>query len=451
MSQPSPTWIARAWRQLVALFSRAEPVAQPDFGADFALPTEIAPTYDLRAAMSAYQAFPWVYAAMIRRSTDMAGLPLQVVRGRGRRAKIIDDHPLHELLDQTSSNESGRQFRMQMTIDHRLTGNHYTALFGKGSLMSLVRLHPHRVRIRPSRRTGVAEFVFTGALGEEAKQVYPREQILHLRMPSWEDDPRGLYGSGAIGALHDDLTTDRRASRRAAEQAKRGRPDMLISPDPKDDGGGDWSAEFREEIKKKADRLLEAGGVLVFSDAMKAEMPTWSPRDMEFPALRQLVREAVLAVTGVPPHMVGLPTANYALAEAQERTYWQLLVGDAQSISDAVWTPLARRFDRRLSIRHDFSGVDVLQAGRDARLNRVVIMVEKLNADPAEAAAFEGLPDMPVGPRKEPAPAAATPPQLTADDPEPDADTDTEDPANEGRGQVIDGRGLFGLPKRRIS
>lgn len=431
MQTAAPTgsrWSIRAlWGRVLSVFSRA-PVALPDYGADYALPSPVGPTYDVQSAMSAYAAFPWVYAAMLRRSGDMAGLPLQITYGRGRQARVLDDHPLLDLLERPNEQESGLQFRQQVTIDSRLTGNHYTALFGARSTLSLVRLHPARLKITPDPTTGVSAYVFDGG----GRQVtYPREQILHLRLPSWEDDPRGLYGTGAIGSLHDDLTTDRRASRRTAEIAGRGRPDAIVSPA---DALQIWDEPVRKEIKARLDALLSQGGSVVLGGPAKVDLPAWSPRDMEFEKVRTLAREAVLAVTGVPPHLVGLPTANYAIAEAQERSYWQMLVAEAAMIESAVWNPLAARFDRRLRIKHDFSGVDVLQEGRTKRLERVVLMVEKLGADPKKAAAYEGLPDLPVGGTTS---AIDAPESLAVEGGSPP------------RAQLIDGRGLFGLPRSK--
>ena len=410
-----------------------------DYGADYgSAGRRISPGYSARSSLSTIAAFPWVYAAMIRRSGDLAGLPLVVSRGRGPRGRgrrtVLEDHPLYGLLDCPTTRVSGRQWRRQMVIDYRLAGNHLSAVLGwdgPPELFSLVRLHPHRVKIEPDPEDGWGGYIYSGG-GREI--TYPAEQILHLRMPSWEDDPRGLWGTGGIAALDADLTADQRARQRASDMAKQGRPDAILTPKADKDDPAEviWDKEARQDIKRELDKLLEQGGSLVLSNEANLHLPAWSPRDLEFGKLREFVMQAILAVTGVPPHLVGLPVANYAQAEAQERAYWEMLIQEARDIEDAVYNPIARRWNKRLRVRHDFSEIDVLQKGMTARIERIATTVDKLGADPAEAAAYFGLPDLPVGKRPTPAPVIepAKPALVEASADDIDVDTDTDDDSN---------------------
>lgn len=382
-----PWWSWRRWLRVGAPDGARE--IRPDqvsYGADYARGSVSAPAYDVETAMSAYAAFPWVYAALLRASGDLAGLPLRVVQGRGKSAHVLDDHPLYDLLARPFVGWTGRQLRRQLYVDVRLTGNAVCAYVGVGRAVSVLRLHPTRTTIEPDSKLGAGHYI------HDSTRRYAAEDIAHVRLPSWEDDPRGLWGAGAIQALHDDLTTDRRAARSASLLAKRARPDMIVSPS---DSKVQWTDEFRKALKTKLDLLLSGGGTVVISGGAKIDLPSWRPRDIEFPALRQLVREAVLAVTGVPPHMVGLPTANYAQAREQTLVYWEMLRAYAADFEDALWNPLARRFGNDLSISHDLSGVDILQEARTARLARVQ-QWWLLGMEASAAAAYEGFSDAPL-------------------------------------------------------
>lgn len=398
---PVSTW-RLWWRSLASVFVRtaapgvadgakgkaSEPVK---LGADYAGGHETRPSFDVDASMSAFAAFPWVYAAVMRGASDIAGLPLKVVQGRGAKRKVLDDHPLYALLDQPSLRVTGRQLREQQYVDFTLVGNWIATmdLIGRRPV-SVLRLHPKRVYIDPDPLDGWGDYIYNGA-GQRYR--LPADRILHVRTPSWTDDPRGLWGTGAIESLNDELETDRSASRSAKVLARRGRPDIIVSPKDSE-FQQTWDDDFRKALKERLDSLLEGGGTVVLGGAAKIDMPAWTPRDIEFPALRQLVREAVLAVTGVPPHLVGLPVANYAQSEAQERSYWERQVAKARAIEDACWNPLARRFGSDLYVVHDLSGVDVLQAARTARLTRVQ-QWWFMGADPKKAAAAEGFDDAP--------------------------------------------------------
>ena len=76
------------------------------------------------------------------------------------------------------------------------------------------------------------------------------------------------------------------------------------------------------------------GGALIMGGAADYKPLTWSPKDMEFQALRRHVREAVLAASGVPPSRVSLPTANYAQAKEMEA-----LVDEIEAEEEAQNTP----------------------------------------------------------------------------------------------------------------
>ena len=362
-------------------------------GADHAAGSESKPSYDVQNSMSAHAAFPWVYAALLRASGDVAGLPLVVVKGRGKNATVLDEHPLYNLIDNLNPSKlgEGRRYRRQMYLDFRLTGNHFGRMIGERRAATVWRLHPRRVAIDPSPELGIGAYTYEPGNG---RATFPEDEVLHISLPSWEDTPAGLWGTGAIQPLNNDLTTDQLASASASKLAKRGRPDIIVSPADKEAQMLFASKDFRKELTARLDILLKKGGSLVTSGGAKVDMPSWSPRDMEFPQLRQLVREAVLAVTGVPPHLVGLPSANYALAERQELVYWEMQTAFAKDIEDSFWNPLARQWGPEFSIRHDTSGVDVLQNARTARLNRVVSWVG-LGMQATAAAAYEGFGDAP--------------------------------------------------------
>lgn len=389
--------LSRVWTSLLSWF-RAAPAdaiaalpAPPSAGSDFAPGGVYSPAYSPKAALSAYAAFPWVYAACMRASRDFAGVPLVVVRGRRAKAVALDDHPIYDTFDRPSLRVTGRQFRAQQWLDLTLAGNHLVVVSGARRSTVLTRMHPNRMALEPHPADGWGDYLWQGT-GTTTR--IPADAVLHTRTPSWEDDPRGLWGTGATQSLNNDLNADAAASKSAATLSKRGRPDIIVSP-KEGTPAGVWDTKFRDQLKDSMNRLLDEGGALVVGAGANIEMPTWTPRDMEFPALRQLVREAVLAVTGVPPHLVGLPVANYAQAEAQAEAYWERLRSLHADVCESCWSPLARRWDPLLSVRGDFSGIASLSRGRTEGVKRVRLWVD-LGLTLADAAAYEGFVDVPA-------------------------------------------------------
>lgn len=398
-------WLARSVGALVEHPTDHSP------GRDFAVPYGVDPTYEPQQSMSAFAAFPWVRACVDAISEDLAGLPVIVRRGKGSKAERVEDHPVLALLENPSSHTSATLYRRQLVVDLLLTGTAYQLV---GSVYrhkmepgSLERLHPQRTKPATNERGRIDAVIYDGA-GEVVR--YGADAVLISRLPSWEDGPSGLLGTGLIQTLHEELTAELAASKRSAEQAKRGRPDAIAFPDKDKDGAGVWTTQ---QVKEAAQAINDAwsarhGGVAVLRGGVQVTPLGWSPREMEFGAQRALTRESVLAAFGVPPTRVQLPTANYAQSTDAMRQYWQGLRAKAQVLTDA-WTRLARMMPGARPddvVELDFSEVSYLQEDRTARLARVTTHI--LNGmSPTAAYAYEGFEDAPI---EDPEPPPANPP-----------------------------------------
>jgi len=380
-----PTWWARTLRAFGVLVEEPE---THEAGADYARGGATPAGYAASSAMSAMAAFPWVLACVRAKAADISGLPLLAVRGDGADAEALNSHPILDLLAKPASRTTPIQMRRQLMVDLELCGNAYLLVLGPREPTSLIRLHPQRVRIIPTPDGQPDQYEYD-QMGSSVR--YPWERVLHIRQPSWEDGPEGLWGQGLIRALHNDLTTDLAAQKSAANAVTKGRPDSIISP--KNDGDI-WSAKQVELIRKRVDKLLTDGGSLILAGTADYKALSWSPRDMEYQNLRVMVRDAVLAASGVPPTRVGLPTANYATAQQQSLIYWQSLHAEA-SLIDAELTRLAQMFDPSVRIKHDFAAVAALQPDRTERVNRVQ-QWWLMGIPLADAAAFEGFADLPT-------------------------------------------------------
>jgi HK97 family phage portal protein len=418
---PSP-WYLRAWsavgKALGLVGTPTEHIAGHSYAVEYGVP----PGYEAAASMSAFAAFPWVRAAVMAIAEDLSSLPLVVRRGRGKDAERLEDHPVLALLERPTRKTSGRLFRMQQAVDLTLTGNAFGLVLSASRTRmdpaGLTRLHPARVEVVPGR-DGEPEGYEYDADGQAIR--YAWDAVLHTRLPSWEDTPSSLFGTGAIQALHDELTAELAVSKRAADAARKGRPDAIASP------AQGFGALTKEQARQLADAIDVAfrarhGGVAVLDRGVELKPLGWSPREMEFASQRVLTREAVLAVFGVPPTRVQLPTANYAQSADGMRQYWMTLAAKAALIAEE-YTRLARMMDGSTDIyvEHDLSGVAYLQEDRTARLARVSAHI--LNGmTPAAAYAFEGFADAEVEDEAE-EPEPATEPEPAEDDPTDDPET----------------------------
>lgn len=380
------TWLTRVLRAFKLVEVRPDGSTTHIAGADFADGRSRAPGMSAINSMSALAAFPWVQAAVSAVADDLSMLPIKVMRGRGANAEPLDDHPVLDLLEQPTSRNSGVMLRRQLITDLVLTGDAYLLVAGSPDPAALIRLHPERVRIVPSADGQAAAFDYQ----ESGRTVrYSFEQVLHIRSTSWEDGPQGLYGTGAIRALANDLTTEKKAADLAANSADTGRPTGVFSPSEE---GDRWNKQQVGVLRDAFDRQMKGtGGALFMGGPVKYEAIGWSPRDMEYQATRELVREAVIASIGVTPTRIGLPSANFATAREQNRIYWTSLQARA-ALVDSALTRLARLFrgSETVTVTHDFSAVEALQESRSDRQDRVQAWW-LMGIPLAEAAALEGF------------------------------------------------------------
>jgi HK97 family phage portal protein len=376
--------------QLINWFSPSETKAlqqvenkplEAKHGATFAQPYGIKPTYSPEEAMSAYAGHGYTYAAVSRASQDLAALPLRLLKGKER--TLVEEHPFIDLLASPSSGADGFLFREQLVTDLILTGNCFILLLGQTDIpTSIIRLHPQNVKLQTDQ-TGVSGYIYDSG-GQRV--IYPPDRVVHGRLASWSNGPAQLLGTGAIEPLNRELHADINSQNLVSDASAKARPDLLISPsDPADI----WGPEMRREIASEYKKLSANGGAMVLSGLANVEPLQLSPREMEYTRAREMARESISAVTGVPPTVLGLPSANYALSRQQARNYWSVQTKRGKRLA-LLFSQIAKRFDPDLDIEHDYSGVEALQEARTEQLHRVQMHI--LNGVSArDAYKYEGL------------------------------------------------------------
>ena len=450
MANPIDRWLERIVTK--AIDSVTTKVDRADHGADSSGEYSRAPSYSAVGSMAAFARFPFLYAATVRRAADMSSLPVKLYAGHPERdpdAEEIVDHPLLDLIDEPNETSTGEEYRRQCAVDLFLTGDCFSLKVGASPEtppVSLVRMHPESVRIVPQRFGGSIK-AYELNHGDEARWYDPG-LVIHVRAPSWENGPQGLYGQGTVRALSDELNTKLAAREHQRKLAGQGRPDIVLSPS---DEGDMWGEKARAEVLEAWARMSRGGGPLVMSGAAKAEFLNLSPRDMEYQQLDASIISAIMAATQTPPILLGKESANYATARQQDGVYWRGIQHESR-LFDARWTmDIGRLYGRVngkwLYLRHDFAAVLPLQGERTAQVDRAHKHI-LAGATPAEAYAYEGLAGAPVSDEPldlfGPAPTMGQAPDVPAAPPEPTApeeptgnESDTDPADLEDRARVV--------------
>jgi len=399
MSKDLPSKPVSFWARLIEPITKAfaKPVDKPErpaHGADWDRAQGARNPYPAGVSMAAFSQHGYVFAAVSRASQDLAALPIKLIRGRGENREVLTDHPFLDLMDQPSTYVDGFSFREQLIVDLMLTGGCYVLLAGPQDVpASLFRLHPEQTRIITDPVMGIKGFEF-----EDSGNIvaYPIDRVVYAQSASWGAGVNALYGVGGIQPLQREIGADISAQKLASDAAKKGRPDILISPA---DEADIWDYEQRRSILDAYRGMSQEGGAMVMSGQVKIEPLQISPRDLEFQAVREYTRQAISAVFGTPPSILGDNSANFAVSRQQAQNYWEVQTKRGKRLSFLL-TQIAKRFDTSFRVEIDYSGVEALQTIRDSQLDRVTKNI--LNGmDPADAYMYEGLEDAPIIPQDE--------------------------------------------------
>ncbi len=389
-------------------------------GLDYGQPFSTAPGFPPIDSLSAIAVDPWIYAAATTVALDMAGIPLKVRRGDGADALVLDDHPVLELLRYPSSRMPASQFHAQLWLDLIATGIFFVLVLrdNRKKPVGLIRLHPERCRILADKTSQIEAVEYEA--GDERIR-YAWEDILVGSLPSWEEGPQGLYGTGAIRSLKDDIESSIQLKKRTKESARKGRPDFLATPKVPEISA---SASQRDGIQRELNRRLKDldAGVWVTPPDMDITVLTQTLKDLQGSEQLDRIRQGVMAVFHVPPIKLGLETANYATSNNQLVEYWThyLLVS---CIPAWQFSRLAKELGHPTDeVYFDGSGIDAFQEMRTARLVRVQQHVA-LGMTETDAYAYEGMEDAPIEDAipatvapPSPAPVTAVPPPVDGAD-----------------------------------
>lgn len=347
-------------------------------------------TYPTANSMSAIARFPWVRASFRAKALDIAGLPLIAVRTdpyTGRRERIAN-HPIPAVFKRVGPGGGGRRTRLQFVLDWQLTGDGYLYQLSEemGMDSPILRLHPLRMRVFGDELDMVTGYKYRLTSGKELELDPAR--MIHVRDLSWEDGPASMLGTGAILALHHDLTANLAVKEMTAKAARRGRLEMMLSPKE-----GGLAKDAVDLIRDSFEANRQGGhAAFVVNKAIDATPLGLNPRDMEFTDQDDRTIAGVLAVAGVVPVRVGMPTANYGTSKQQQRNYWENNRAEV-TLVDEQFSRLDP--DPYVTIEHDLTGVEALQVSYTERQQRARGWFE-MGASAKDAAEYEGFVDAPL-------------------------------------------------------
>lgn len=296
--------------------------------------------YSYLAALGDYERSAWVRKAIKVIADNIAPLPLFILRDE----KEVAGHPLTQLFSNMNSAQASAEIWQQWTIDMLLGGEEGWELTRNGGKQyaEVWARQPHTITVLPDRATrryyGVAGYSISDGLGD-AYQLPPDEMIFFKFY-----NPRNPYrGLAPITAIRNAVVIDQfaQAWSRLLFQ-KQARPDYAViapeglTPTERDDLEVKLTTKFSGSDGWFKPIILEQG----VTDIKPLD---FKPRDIGWVEQRELAREEIGAIFGVPDEIMGWGRDTYENFETAHNVLWTLTILPLCGFRDVTLTEFFRR------------------------------------------------------------------------------------------------------------
>lgn len=290
--------------------------------------------------------------------------------------KIIDEHPLIDLLNRPNPQQSYSEFFNSLFGYVLLSGNAYILKVGgeRGSPKELHQLRPDRIEIKGSGNP-IPErynYMVNGRVQNsyEVDQENGFSELKHVKLWNPLDDYYGLSPMSAAAAEIDQFNMSTKHNVNLLQNGAR--PSGAVIFKPKDDSG--FAVNLTESQRQQLltdlnNRFSGAGNagrpMLLEGDFDWKEMGL-TPKDMDFKALKNMAATDIALCFGVPSQLVGVPDSQtYSnVAEARLALYEETIIPHLRKVASDLNEWLVPMFDERLSLEFDIDSIPALSERR---------------------------------------------------------------------------------------
>jgi HK97 family phage portal protein len=143
---------------------------------------------DATASAYPYRTHPWVHRCVRVKEQAIGSVPIQLLRDAKPKPVEIETHPVLSMLQHPNEQLSGRDLMMGIVNHLDLCGNALMVIIRGGSSGNLVPLNPRAIKVE---RNGNQLLGYTYH-GDNGKQTFRAEEVLHIKYPSDEDPLWGV-------------------------------------------------------------------------------------------------------------------------------------------------------------------------------------------------------------------------------------------------------------------
>lgn len=324
-------------------------------------------------AKEGYQQNPVVARSVQLIADGVASITMELHQGRGKKTRVIDEHPLLDLLSAPNPEQDYHDLITAAVSHYLITGNAYLERTDEDDLdgMELYALRPDRVRILPGEfgTPQAYEYAVNGMTRRFPIDV-DRElrPVLHLKRFNPVDD---WYGMSALDPASWAIDTHSGAARwNKALLDNAGAPSgaFVFQGNPDTDGSmsDEQYARTKEQLAENVQGARNAGRPLLLEGGLDWKAIGIDPERMQFVEGKNLSAREIAFALGVPPMLLGIPGDNtYSnYQEANRAFYRQTVIPLAQKFARALTAWFGPQLERGMRLVPDLDTIEALNSER---------------------------------------------------------------------------------------
>lgn len=340
---------------------------------------------------NSYTQYMWLQRAISILANNIGTLPLRIAKDTQDDTEYPKGHWLNGVLDNPNSDMSPEDLWKQWITDLMLGGEIGFEVVKNGRGMPL-ELWPRQpdifsVRVSSVRYRKIAGYRIDD--GDGAPYLLAPEEFIHTKFYNPLQPFRGIAPTSAIRLSIDIDQLSQAWSKLFFKN--NARPDFaVIAPE------GVTKTEKEEmKVMLRADHRLERAHEPIILENGITDIKTfsWAAKDLEWVSQREMSRDEVAAIVGVPDEIMGYGRDTYENFDTAERILWTVTIVPLVGFRDGVMTRYFRKIgtlqpDER--IETDLRNVSPLQEDKTEKITQVRTLFE-MGVPVNQAAAFIGL------------------------------------------------------------
>lgn len=336
--------------------------------------------YD-QLAREGYQKNVIAYRCIRLVSQNAATVPWVVYQGKGANRMRLEDHPLATLLQSPNPMQGGAELFEALYGFYLIAGNSYLEAVGTAGQKpgELWTLRPDRMRVIPGSHGLPSAYRYQvggQAVDYSVDGFSGASPVLHIKTFHPLDD---WYGMSPLEAAAASIDQHNDAARwNTALLQSSGRPSgALVYKPAHPDNAATLTDEQRQSLKNELEAFFQgpenAGRPLVLEGGLDWRDMSFSPKDMDWLAGKDISAREIALAFHVPPQLIGiqgsLTFANFE--QARLALYDDAVIPLLDHVKDELNKWLCPQFGDDLCLDYDMDAIEAFAPRREKTWARI--------------------------------------------------------------------------------